>query len=407
MPHGVRGLRLASYWLVAPTFVMSPCISPRRSPTLLSLYCCRCICRSTHSTTSGESPANVPGIGAVASARFIDTKQLASCRLVSIDEQNEQALNRIFLRQGRLPNPMGRNEAIISESFANAHSLRLDTFLNVNMDGRQEAIRIVGVGLSPEYVYAVQPGLLLTDNRRFGILWMPRRQMEAAFNMEGAFNSVTFAMRPSASISESLFNIDRILKPYGGRGAYTRQNQESDRRLSDEMHQMRSMAYVTPFIFLSVAALLVNIVLSRLVNQQKEQIASLRAFGYRRMELAMHYLKFLGALVLAGILLGGFVGWRMAWWMTDTYAIYFRFPVVHHEIAIREALLAIVIGTGAAMIGGFSALRRVVQLEPAVAMRPDPPQTFGGSSWTKSVWLVFPGDRMIIRSEANRLALSS
>lgn len=241
----------------------------------------------------------------------------ASCRLVSIDEDRAQVLNRIFLRQGRMPDPSGRNEAVVSESFANAHKLKPDAILNVNMDGRKEKIRIVGIGLSPEYIYAAQPGLLLTDNRRFGVLWMPRRQMEAAFNMKGAFNSITFAM------------------------------------------------------------------------------------------LVYHYFKFLAVVVLAGTLLGILVGWRMAWWMTDTYAIFFRFPVIHHEFASREALLAIGIGMGAATLGGFSALRRVVRLEPAVAMRPDPPQSFGGSFLDRIGlgWSVSPVMRMIIRRlEANRVA---
>ena len=143
----------------------------------------------------------------------------ASCQLVSIDNEPSHGLNRIFLRQGRHPISAGRNEVIASESFAKAHNLRPGDQLNVTMDGRKETIRIVGIGLSPEYVYAVQPGLLLTDNRRFGVLWMPRRQMEAAFNIEGAFNSVTIAMQPKASTAEVIYQMDRILKPYGGHGA--------------------------------------------------------------------------------------------------------------------------------------------------------------------------------------------
>jgi putative ABC transport system permease protein len=331
----------------------------------------------------------------------------ASCRLVSLDDETSRSQNRIFLRQGSMPDSLGRNQAIVSESFAAAHALQPGDSLKVNMGGRKETIRIVGIGLSPEFVYAVQPGLLLTDNRRFGILWMPRRQMEAAFNMEGAFNSVTMTLRSLASIRHVIIQIDRILKPYGCRGAYTREDQESDRRLSDEMHQMRSMAYVTPFIFLGVACLLVNIVLNRLVHQQKEQIASLRAFGYRRTELVLHYLKFLCVLVCVGAAVGLFVGQRLAWWMTDTYAVFFKFPIVLHEFALREALLAVGIGLTAALIGGISALRKVVRLEPAIAMRPDPPQTFGGSLLDRLGlgWSVSPVMRMIIRRlEANRLA---
>ncbi len=336
-----------------------------------------------------------------------DMVEPASCKLVSIDQDVALGLNRVFLRQGRYPNGAGRHEAIAGESFARAHGLHPGDRLNVTMDGRRETIHIVGTGLSPEYVYAVQPGLILTDNRRFGILWMPRRQMEAAFNMEGAFNCLAIELRPLASSADVIFHIDRILKPYGGHGAYTRHDQESNRRLEDEMHQMRSMAYVTPFIFLSVAAFLFNMVLTRLVHQQQEQIASLRAFGYTRFELAMHYFKFLVILVVIGSLLGCWIGWRMSRWMTDMYTVYFRFPILHREFAVSEAMMAISIGFLSAIAGGFSALLRVVRMAPAVAMRPEPPHAFGGSTLDRLGlgWSVSPIARMVLRRfETNRRA---
>ncbi len=358
--------------------------------------------------------AQIPGVAQVQTrvvhAVLLDMPKMlepASCRLVSIDSDASHGLNQVFLRRGRMPRSFGRNEVIASEPFAEAHRLNPGDTLDVNMDGRQEKLHIVGIGLSPEYVYAVQPGLLLSDNRRFGILWMPERRMEAAFNMEGAFNSLSIALRPQASSSEVIFQIDRILEPFGGRGAFGRKDQESHRRLFDEMHQMRSMAYVTPSIFLAVSAFLFNIVFSRLVNQQKEQIATLRAFGYTRVELVLHYFKLMAILVVLGALLGLVVGWRMSWWMIDTYALFFRFPIVVHELATREATFAIAIGFTAASVGAFAALRKVFELEPAVAMRPEPPHAFGGSILDRLGlgWSVSPVTRMILRRlEANPTA---
>jgi putative ABC transport system permease protein len=348
----------------------------------------------------------IPGVGRVQTRVvrpvLLDMPSMAepaSCRLVSIDLDPSHGLNRIHLRRGRMPRPEGRNEVIAGESFAEAHQLEPGDSLNINMDGRYERLQIVGIGLSPEYVYAVQPGLLISDNRRFGILWMPRRQMEAAFNMEGAFNDLSVELTHKSSLSEVIFQIDRILERYGGTGAYTREDQTSHRRVSDEMHQMRSMAYVTPSIFLAVAAFLFNIVLSRLVHQQKEQIATLRAFGYSRFELGLHYVKWMMFLVTLGSILGLAVGIRLSWWMIDMYGYFFRFPSVEYEIGGRDAAIAILFGLGAAAIGSFSSVRRAMQLQPAVAMRPDPPRKFGRSlldRWGR-VWSMSPMSRMIVR----------
>ena len=199
------------------------------------------------------------------------------------------------------------------------------------MGGRKEKLHIVGIAMSPEFVYAVQPGLLLTDDRRFGILWMPRRQMEAAFNMEGAFNNAVLTLQSGANVNDVIYHVDRLTEPYGGIGANDRSDQASHHRLADEMHQIGTMAFVSPSIFLAVATFLFNIVLSRMVHHQKEQIATLRAFGYDRNEIAMYYVKFLLILVSAGAAIGCIGGLRLSWWMTNQYVRFFKFPIIEYE----------------------------------------------------------------------------
>jgi putative ABC transport system permease protein len=354
--------------------------------------------------------AEIPGVARV-EARVVrnvilDVPQMsepASCKLVSIGHDPASDLNGLVLLQGRLPNPTGRVEVVASGPFAEANGFRPGDKLDVIMGGRKEVLHIVGIGMSPEFVYAVQPGLILTDDRRFGILWMPRRQMEAAFNMEGAFNNAVLQLRPRTSVQEVLFHVDRLTLPYGGIGAYDRSDQESHHRVADELHQMNNMAYVTPSIFLAVSTFLFNIVLSRMVHQQKEQIATLRAFGFRPSEIGFHYLKFVLILVAIGSVVGCLTGMRLSWWMTDVYVRFFRFPVVRYEFAAREAILATTFGLAAAMAGSFSAIRRAMRLPPAVAMRPEAPTALHGSITNKFGigYFLSPMTRMIVRRLEN------
>lgn len=329
----------------------------------------------------------------------------ASCQLVSIAHEPATSLNGVALLRGRLPNPTGRVEVLASQPFADANGFRPGDQLDVIMGGRKERLHIVGIAMSPEFVYAVQPGLLLTDNRRFGILWMPRRQMEAAFNMEGAFNDASLLLRPRASIQNVIFHVDRLTRPYGGMGAYDRTDQPSHHRVADEMQQMNNMAYVTPSIFLAVATFLFNIVLSRMVHQQTEQIATLRAFGFKRWEIGFHYLKFVVLLVAIGAVIGCLAGLRLSWWMTDMYVQFFRFPVVRYDLATGAAIVATMIGLLAAITGSASSIRRAMRLPPAVAMRPEAPPRQSGSitQWFGMGRLYSPLSRMIVRRlETNR-----
>ena len=59
------------------------------------------------------------------------------------------------------------------------------------INGRRRRLTIVGVALSPEYVFSIRPGEMIPDNRRFGLLWMERRALASAFDMEGGFNDVS------------------------------------------------------------------------------------------------------------------------------------------------------------------------------------------------------------------------
>ena len=299
----------------------------------------------------------------------------ASCRVVSIGDDPNAMLNGIALLRGRIPNPTGRVEVLASEQFADAHGLQPGDELQVVMGGRNERLRVVGIAMSPEFIYVTQPGLLLTDNRRYGIVWMPRRQLEAAFNMEGAFNDATMTLRPRASVKDVLFHVDRLTAPYGGGGAYGRPDQASHHRVADEMQQTASMAFVTPSIFLGVATLLFNLVLSRMVRQQQEQIATLRAFGFYPHEIGSYYFKLVVILVCAGSILGSLMAIPLSWWIIDQYIQFFRFPTVIYDFAAKEAMIASIVAFVAASIGSYSAIGRAMRLPPAVAMRPEAPAT--------------------------------
>ena len=308
-----------------------------------------------------------------------DMAEPATGRLVSIPDNPDRHLNAIHLRRGRLPNPARRGEVLASELFAEAHRLHPGSTLDVIMGGRKQRLRIVGIALSPEYIYATQPGQFVPDDRRFGILWMPYRQMAAAFNMEGAFNDASLTLLPRASEREVLSRIDRLTKPFGGRGAFGREEQPSHRRVADEMLQLTSMSVVMPLIFLTVTAFLFNLVLSRIVHHQQEQIATLRAFGYTPREIGLHYFKLLLLLVFVGAVCGSGVGVWLARGMTRNFAQFFRFPELHYGIAWDQVAFAALLSLATALLGGASALRRAMRLPPAVAMRPEAPSKYHAS----------------------------
>ncbi|MEZ6126567.1 MAG: ABC transporter permease [Planctomycetaceae bacterium] len=300
----------------------------------------------------------------------------AVARLVSIPDRGQPTLNQIYLRQGRMPEPGHGLEVLVGESFAAEHRFRPGDSVQAILNGRLRTLTIVGIALSPEYVLQIRAGEMLPDTRRFGIFWVPTTAMEAAFDMQEAFNDVSVSLMYGASEAEVLRRMDLTLAAWGNAGAYGRDEQVSARYLDDEIKQLRGTGLIVPIVFLAVAAFLLNIVLSRLISTQREQIAALKAFGYANPEVGLHYGQMIGLIALAGIVPGSAIGAWMGHGLTALYTTFYRFPLFHFSMDVPSTLTASLVSLAAASAGSLSAVFSAVRLPPAEAMRPEPPPKY-------------------------------
>lgn len=295
---------------------------------------------------------------------------------LSIPDGSQPQLNRLYLRAGQLPEARRNDQTLISEAFAEAHQLQPGDRLSVVINGRYQRLWISGIALSPEYIYQIRPGEIMPDFSRYAILWLNRSALEAAFNMDGAFNNVSLSLSPGYSAEGVIAGLDRLLEPWGGLGAYARKDQLSHHYLEEELTQLETMGFFLPLIFLGVAAFLLNVVTARLIRTQREQIAVLKAFGYGSLTVALHYTALVLTVVLLGSVLGVALGAWLASGLAGLYQEFFRFPWLEFRLRPSVALTAIVVAGGAAVVGTLSAVHRAFRLPPAEAMRPEPPANF-------------------------------
>ncbi|MCA9304987.1 MAG: FtsX-like permease family protein [Phycisphaerales bacterium] len=300
-------------------------------------------------------------------------------RIISIPDDRQPSLHRLFLRNGRLPDPDRHGEVVVSEAFAEALGIGPGDTIGAVINGTRETLRITGTALSPEFVYAIQPGGFVPDDKRFAVFWMPHRQLAPLYDMEGAFNDLIVKLSPGAREQAVIDGIDALLDPYGGTGAYARDEQISHLFISDELAQLRTMGTVMPSVFLFVSALLVNIVLARLIRTQREQIAVLRSFGYTRLQIGSHYLAMAVVVAVVGALLGLVFGAVLGKFMLALYVKFYRFPIVLFEFGASAAAVAIAATTAAAVLGAIHAVGGAMRLPPAEAMRPEPPGRYHAS----------------------------
>lgn len=328
----------------------------------------------------------------------------ATGRLVSIPERREPMLNDLALSEGRYVEPGRGDEAIASRTFAEANGLRVGDSIGAVLNGRWTKLTIVGLALSPEYIYEVGTGVVFPDNRHFGVLWIGRPALAAAFRMDGAFNDVALTLAGGATQQDVIDRLDRLLEPYGGLSAYPRRDQVSHRILADEFGEIGITSTWIPALFLGVAAFLLYTVLSRLVSTQRAQIGLLKAFGYSDRKVGLLYLSFALATVAIGAGAGIALGVYLGGLTIDLYADYFHFPRLAFEVPPSLLLEAVLIALAAASVGALAAVRRAAALPPAEAMRPEPPASFRAGTIERSgaARLLPPSLRMIVRNLARR-----
>ncbi len=167
----------------------------------------------------------IPGVAVVQTRIVMDVSldvpglsEPAIGRMVSIPDQPGPTLNEVQVVRGRRVLPAAADEVIASEAFAKANGLYVGDRIGAVLNGRWKRLTVVGIGLSPEYVYEVGPGMLFPDNRRFGVLWMARDALGPAFDLDGAFNDATLSLSPGALEPEVLAAVDHHLADYGALG---------------------------------------------------------------------------------------------------------------------------------------------------------------------------------------------
>lgn len=296
--------------------------------------------------------------------------------LVSVPESGDARLNQLALLEGRYPRLGAPDEAILSEPFAEAHGLVPGQSLRAIVNGRWRQLEVVGIALSPEYVYTIGPGSLMPDDRRFGVIWIGHEALQAAFDLEGAFNDVSLSLLRGTDPETVVDQLDRVLDRYGTVGAYAREDQISNWFLMNEITQLKTMVRFLPTIFLAVAAFLTNMVLARLIAVERSEIGLLKAFGYSNAAIGWHYVKLVLAIGCVGVMLGWFIGYWLGLYNTTMYASLYRFPFLLYRPGPAPFALAALASLAAALLGAIGSVRRATSLPPAEVMMPPAPPLF-------------------------------
>ncbi|MEX0676187.1 MAG: FtsX-like permease family protein [Pirellulales bacterium] len=336
-----------------------------------------------------EPLASLPGVTAIRPRiQFFATVDLERVPaplnglVLSLPDAREPIINDIVIESGGYFTDRRGEEVIVNSAFARRHRIRPGQTIHLLLNNRRQELQVVGTAISSEFVYLVAPGSIAPDPEHFGVFYIKRSYAEEVFDFDGATNQIVGQLDPAhrQQPGEILRRMEAMLAPYGVATSYGLRTQASNQFLSDEIRGLGVFSTIMPAIFLAVAALVLNVLMVRLIDQQRVVIGTFKAIGYSDAQIFLHYTKFAMALGLFAALVGLGLGYAMSHLVTSIYKRFYEFPNLETEIFPGTYAGGVAVALGCALVGSLQGARVALRLNPAEAMRQKPPVQ-GGAIW--------------------------
>lgn len=303
---------------------------------------------------------------------------LVAGEAISLPARRRPILNDVVLQRGAWFSGPGVEEVLVSDSFARANNLVPGHRLKVTLLDEQREMLLVGTVVSPEYIYLIPPnGSLAPDPARYTAIYFEESFLQEAGDLDGAFNQFlgTLVDRTDVAARDRvLAQLKERLDVYGAIEARPMKDQFSTSFIENELETLKRTSYITPVVFLVVASMVLNVMLERLVAQQRLVIGTLKAIGFSRGRIVWHYLTYGLVIGVVGGLIGAVLAEGVHYGMISLYATIFEFPGIEMRIHWQLYLIGVGISIVVASLGTLQGVRHAVGLQPAEAMRPAPPE---------------------------------
>ena len=305
-------------------------------------------------------------------AEVSGSDELITLRLISLDTQNGPALN-IPAVSG---NPLSaENDIILNPAFINAHDLIIGDTVSVFLNGREYSFTLCASAISPEYAYITKSaGDILPDESAFGIGYISADGMSYLTNSAGVVNDLVFKLNEGLTFDDVKVALEDALSPYGLKELIAKEDLSSHAFVDMEVSGIKSMSASMPIVFVLISAVVLYLMMKRVIEQERGQIGTLKAFGYSNSQIMLHYLSYGGITGIAGGIFGVIFGRMLSGFYLDMFLQFFSLPGIPEQVTPTYYINAFIMAVGGGLAGAFAGALKALRLTPAAAMRPENPR---------------------------------
>ena len=304
-----------------------------------------------------------------------EEKERVKIRLISIPD-NGGSINKLYSEQKVSMKLEDNSSVILLEQFAKARNIKIGDVIYPRINGRIHSLKVSGIASSSEFVYLMEnEQSLMPAPEKFGVAYTSEAFAQSVFGYRGSYNEVLVTTETDADIDDVIDRIEQKLDKYGVKKIIKLEDQLSNDVLEQELDGIEMLSSVLPVMFLTVAAIIISIMLSRIVNNDRMAIGVLKALGYGNRIVLSHYIKYALAIGLAGAILGIWGGMMLAGPISRYYTVFFNIPLAGVKIQYGYIFYGILLTCMFCTVSGLLGARRVIRIMPADSMRPEAPKS--------------------------------
>ena len=294
-------------------------------------------------------------------------------RLISVPD--DDGINRLHMSGGekaRLKN----NNLILLRQFALDRDIEKGDIITPYINGRIHNMEVSNIAYSPEFVYLMESEQsLMPAAGKFGVAFIGEEFARGIYGDKGYYNEVLITLENEDDIDEVVEVLENTLDKYGIKRITKRENQISNRMLTEKLEGFDKISKVLPVLFFAVAGIVISIMLSRIVSNDRMAIGVLKALGYSDVKVLFHYLKYSLMIGTIGSIIGIVLGLILSKMLTELFILYFNIPLIGVKIQYIYILYSVLLTGVFCIISGLLGAWRVLKITPADAMLPEPPKS--------------------------------
>jgi len=310
--------------------------------------------------------------------RVDDPDEKVTVRITSVPKESH-IINDLYVIEG---NGLTGNSksAVVLQQFSNARGIELEDKITPYIAGREYSLDIVGIVGSPEYIYLMEnEQSLIPAPEKFGVIYVTEDFAQSVLGYQGSYNEIVIKVKDSHinRLDSIVDEIEEQLDRYGVRQTTKREDQLSHFMMMQEVDQLDVMATAITLLFLIVAAVIINVMLSRIVKNDRTSIGVMKALGYSNLQIMLHYTKFSLAIGLVGSLIGIGLSIPISMSFTSLYIMFMNIPLFQMRVYYVYFIYGVLLTSVFCVVSGVIGARSVTKILPADSMKPEAPKSGG------------------------------